>query len=164
MSKLITNGLRHLGASVDNLTLDNAGRVLMPNNPAFLAHNDGSTGGNGDIFGGAVLNFFRATKFNIGNHFNTSNSTFTAPVAGCYQFNAVISCRTNGAGIVWVVNSGEYVLGTDVAMFEASTATMSPNSHIVLSLSANDTVRLQARSGTITIGRHHSWFSGILLG
>jgi hypothetical protein len=148
----------------ERMRIDSAGRVTMPSQPAFLAHNDGTTGSNGDISGGAVLNFFRATKFNIGNHFNTSTSTFTAPIAGRYQFNAVISCRTNGAGIVWVVNGSEYVLGTDVAMFEASTATMSPNSHIVLSLAANDTVRLQARSGTITIGRHHSWFSGQLIG
>jgi hypothetical protein len=43
MSKLNTNAIRHLGASVDNMTFDASGRVLMPNQPAFRA--GFSTGG-----------------------------------------------------------------------------------------------------------------------
>ena len=71
-------------ASTERLRIDSSGRVTTPSQPAFQAYNtnNGAFGVNaGDTF---PLN---ATRFNIGNCFNTSNYTFTAPVDGYYQLD-----------------------------------------------------------------------------
>jgi hypothetical protein len=117
MSKLITNGLRHLGSATDNVTLtsgggfatkgitdnasatsisiDSSGRVTKPYQPMFNVRNDtgqsiSSGTGNQTITFGAVNN-------NVGSHYSTSTNRFTAPVAGYYffAFNAVFDSPGN---------------------------------------------------------------------
>lgn len=100
MSRLQTNAIRHLDSAVSNLTLDNAGRVLMPNQPAFHARGDGygtayTTGvrnaGSGDS---SVL------VTNVGSYYTTGNGRFTAPVAGTYLFYVGASSgNTNGLSL-----------------------------------------------------------------
>jgi hypothetical protein len=70
--------------NTERMRIDSSGRVTTPYQPAFQAYstNNGAFGVNaGDTF---PLN---ATHFNIGNCFNTSNYTFTAPVDGYYQLD-----------------------------------------------------------------------------
>ena len=48
-----------------------------------------------------VINFngtliFNSVNHNIGNHYNSSNGTFTAPVNGRYLFNWYTNVDTNG--------------------------------------------------------------------
>ena len=63
-------------------TIDSGGRVVSPNRPSFLAYNvtlnQSVTAPNAIAMTG--------TYDNTGNHYNTTNSRFIAPVAGDYFF------------------------------------------------------------------------------
>ena len=161
------------GGANDLLRIDSSGRVTKPYQPAFLAHNNGSYASNATINSGSVIDFFRSTKFNRGNHYNTSNGYFVAPVSGVYYFNAVLSVRSSNTGVQigYTVNStsasGLYYGGTDVLVFEAHIDGISaahPNGAMLMDLSAGDIVRLYNRSAAFTCGRHHSWWMGYLIG
>ncbi len=90
MSRLQINAIRHLGSAVDNLTLDNAGRVLMRQQPAFCAQSSGG-------YQTTATVPFSSAKVNTGNCFNTGTSRFTAPVAGRYFFTLHIYFDNNNA-------------------------------------------------------------------
>lgn len=61
--------------------IDTLGRVTMPNHPAFSVYHTIAVSSNTYIAHNSVL-------LNNGNHFNTSNGKFTAPVSGSYMFYA----------------------------------------------------------------------------
>ncbi len=85
MSRLQTNAIRHLGSTVDNLTLDNAGRVLLPNQPAVCAYKSSTHGSNG---ASATTVLWDTVGLNNGNCYNPSTGLFTCPVAGRYRITA----------------------------------------------------------------------------
>jgi hypothetical protein len=77
------------------------GRTLNPNQPAFYARGPESSmtlANGGDVT-------FNNAEVNIGNHFNTSNFRFTAPVAGMYQINTTLF-NVGGGGRVSPVGAG----------------------------------------------------------
>jgi len=66
------------------MTIDNAGIVTKPLQPAFRAyHNIGSQ----SVAGGNTKIPITTVTLNAGNHYNASTSTFTAPVTGNYYLN-----------------------------------------------------------------------------
>ncbi len=76
--------------SLNRVNVDVSGRVTMPAQPSFSASYTG-TNGFADPISGEVNVPFNTTSVhpnnhNIGNHYNTSNFRFTAPVAGSYVF------------------------------------------------------------------------------
>ena len=76
------------------------GIVTKPNQVSFIAH--GTTNA---YMTTSPLEFPSTSTrggHNIGNHYNTSNSTFTAPVAGRYLFHVHI-------GIVRLTSTGGYI-------------------------------------------------------
>ena len=143
--------------------------MSFPKLPAFLAINNSSYAGNATISAGSVIDFFRNTKFNQGNDFDTSNGYFVAPVDGMYYMNAQMSVRSSNVSVQigYTVNGTVYYGGTDVLVFEAQVngiGSMHPNGAMLMSLSAGDIVRLYNRSHAFTCGRHHSWWQGYLVG
>jgi hypothetical protein len=64
------------------------GEVTKPLNPYFNAKSVLQSNVTGDNTGYTVL--FATEQDDVGANYNTSNGTFTAPVTGNYQFNAVI--------------------------------------------------------------------------
>jgi hypothetical protein len=79
------------------LTIDSSGRVLTPARPAFKVY-IGSTGWV-DIVHNATRRIpFNAETYDVGGCFNTSTSTFTAPISGYYFFYASVYTH-NGAGV-----------------------------------------------------------------
>ena len=65
-----------------NMVIHRSGHVTKPNQPSFLVApaNDGQTNNGYGVY---------TTVFhNTGNHYNTSNGRFTAPVTGYYTFGA----------------------------------------------------------------------------
>ena len=72
------------GGATGNSTawsVDSSGRVTIPFQPAFQAYGVG-----GGTFSSGSVHIYPSTRFNIGNHYNTANGTFTAPIAGVYIF------------------------------------------------------------------------------
>tara|TARA_R100000742_G_C4276734_1_gene98017 strand:- start:548 stop:1060 length:513 start_codon:yes stop_codon:yes gene_type:complete len=80
---------------VDELHPKTSGsQVLMPTKPAFSVK--GSNAGWTSVTdGNRIVIALDVASINIGNHFNTSSYTFTAPVAGLYQFNGMGYVRNN---------------------------------------------------------------------
>lgn len=92
MSRLQTNTIRHLNSSSDNLVLDSAGRVFMPNQPAFHAIKT-----NGNSAANAVV-LWNTVPLNRGSGYSTSTGRFTAPIAGTYLFHTRMN-NSDGLGI-----------------------------------------------------------------
>jgi len=67
--------------TASNITINN--KISTPARPAFSAARD--TTDNSDIPVGYNQGF-EIVHFNIGNHFNATDGTFTAPYAGVYHF------------------------------------------------------------------------------
>lgn len=82
MSRLQTNAIRHLGSAVDNMTLDNAGRVLMPQQPAVCAFKTTQHGSNS---ASNTQVAWDSVVLNNGNCYVASTGVFTCPVAGRYR-------------------------------------------------------------------------------
>jgi hypothetical protein len=94
------------------MTIDSTGRVTTPARPAFFAHGTSYSWVESQNAGTVVT--LAGTKFNIGNHFNTSNYRFTAPVAGVYQFNATgYVQQANNAGALAIALNGTIVHHTN---------------------------------------------------
>lgn len=79
----VSNALQINTNSVERLRVDGSGYVTMPYQPAFFAIRPGA---HAVDTGGQLLAFDTAIT-NVGGHFNTSTSRFTAPVSGIYQFD-----------------------------------------------------------------------------
>lgn len=94
MSRLQTNALRHLSAPSDNISLDSAGRVTMPNQPLLIcgAQSASRTSGNYKHWGTAGY-----VWVNDGNCWNSSTGRFTAPVAGRYLVRMSIRMSSESA-------------------------------------------------------------------
>lgn len=157
----------------ERMKIDTAGRVTTPNQPAFLA---GIASAADETYSPGQAITFNATQVNTGNHFNTSNGKFTAPVAGAYMFNYG-TLFTNSGGNTQSMQislnvNGSYpaVSGGDVYSILGCT----PNSlggnilltsSLVLYLAANDVVDIRNRSGNnLRIYKGHTYFSGHLIG
>ncbi len=146
------------------LTVDTAGRVLMPARPAFRAHktNAAVSGPNDYIPNVAPLN--------LGGHYSTTTGRFTCPIAGVYVFYANVLTMTNQ-----IENDlGLYVNNTDSANRLVrsrvdnggnTNAYATANIHFVGSFSVSDEVFLHVIQGTF-FGTDGSWaqFGGYLLG
>jgi hypothetical protein len=95
----VTNGgltIRDIDAEANRLIIDSVGRVTMPYQPAFRATSNG--GSTPTLTNNTLLTVvFNATETNVGNHYNTSNGRFTAPVTGFYTFSASLLINQGGA-------------------------------------------------------------------
>jgi hypothetical protein len=153
------------GTLQTTIKLDGDGYVTTPAQPSFHAYpSAGFTG-----YGAGVYIPFPCNNasHNIGNHYDTSTYTFTAPVAGTYQFNA--SPRFDGV-----------VGGYHVARFYKNGGTLSGSYWIdqasgdyntisvglCILLAANDTIQvklLASSDGSWNVSSQSS-ISGYLLG
>ena len=172
----------NVSSGEERLRIKSTGVVTMPYQVAFFAH---STIGNHDLDAGDKFQFnsipssgkisvnSNHTTFNGTNVFNTSTNTFTAPVAGLYQFTVTAYYRRTGdplGPLVPRVNNGEVSNGNNNVMFFANSNptdgdTMSGT--LYLQLAANDAVTVHRRnhgSNTLRFYGPHSHFCGHLIG
>jgi hypothetical protein len=153
-------------AAAGALTVDASGRVLMAGQPVFRA-------GFPPPDGVVTVNLgakhpFSSAGLNVGNHYDTANYRFTAPVSGTYQFSACLWVNDNSAGDCAPKVNGAYIAaGTgDVIMFAQQAQAMQTNlsGTFTIYLSANDQVELFARNYTTSYYSGHSWWEGRLIG
>ena len=159
-------------AGAHRMEIDNAGRVTMPGQVSFKAHGQDNAYITTSPLGFPSLSGRGA--HNIGNHYNTANSTFTAPVAGRYLFHVHV-------GIVRMTSTGGYIypnleVNSASIMYTYNNQSFSnsgswnqyANSHMtqIVSLAANDVVRVTVQWGSADYynGPGELSFAGCLLG
>ena len=157
----------------ERLRITSAGEVTKPSQPAFRSGRSSSysPGASSDIIFDSVSG---AGRHNVGNHYNTSNGRFTAPVAGVYTFTAhviwenLVSGQNMADCFVIMVNGsvwgysgrrGEYINGeTGNNGYYADFMTYQ------LSLAANDYVTINNQFNLQVHGNAaYSTFSGHLV-
>ena len=102
---------------------------------------------------------FNNAEVNIGNHFNTSNFRFTAPVAGMYQINTTLFNVGGGGRVsIKVNNAAKYNSQNnwDTSWCWAGTIYLNANDYV--------TVGDWQSFGGAGIYLGHSSFSGFLVG
>jgi hypothetical protein len=138
MLRFGTNGL-------ERVRIDADGHVTMPSQPAFSANATGQT----DLAASSVLQIGFATEiYDVNSDYNTTNSTFTAPVTGKYQINVnvrvkaidtgagyyLIRINTSNKSYDHIFDSDEFSGDLDFAMFSFS---------VVADMDAADTCIIQ---------------------
>ena len=171
MSTLITTtvqGVQNIkyDASTTAITLNSNGIVNMPNQPAFSASRDAGHVAAGDFI------VFDDARTNVGNHYNTSDGKFTAPVAGTYAFfiYAMSNHTLNNINIAVQF----WKNGVKIADASPLGRQSSDYSHghisgqIVLTLAVNDYIQVKnggdTNSTLYMLGNAHNEFSGFLIG
>lgn len=93
------NEIQHTNGTTA-VTIDSSGRMTKNVIPAFRA--SGSASYVAVVSGGTVLYNDVTTSgrglYNDGGHFNTSTSTFTAPIAGLYNLQASVLLQSESQG------------------------------------------------------------------
>lgn len=158
--------IKHSGGT-SALTIDSSGRTLFPSRPAFSATRDA-----GDVAVGDIIVFDDA-RTNIGNHYDTSNGRFTAPIAGTYAFfcYAMSDAAPNDVNITLQFQKNGSNIGDSSALARGS-SDISLGIHvggqIIITLAVGDYIDVKNASGTggviYATGNAHNEFSGFLIG
>jgi hypothetical protein len=136
------------------MRIDTAGRVTMPSQPAFFSR---PTGNYDIVVGETTIGGTWNDVFDRGNNF--SNGTFTAPVAGVYQFSwaPFLTLETTRQDAYIMVN-GTGVMREEITGYN-STSNRSGSVHGIYQLSANDTVTfgVQSTAGNTIYATVNPW-------
>lgn len=139
------------------------GYVTTPNQPAFNAKST-----NAIAISGTVTLTFNSVRNNVTSSYNSSNGTFTAPIAGWYLFTH--------KGLYYAMSASEYldlypyVNGSQWARYE-QTGNSGEHTQVdyseIIYLNANDTFKILASNrniGSYNMYAQENHFSGRLLG
>tara|TARA_S200002703_G_C3728574_1_gene223911 strand:- start:58 stop:615 length:558 start_codon:yes stop_codon:yes gene_type:complete len=185
MSNLLVQNIKHTNGTTAQ-TIDSSGnttvsqnltvsgsQILTPARPFFHVYIDNS-GSNPNSGGTSHLVPFDGVVSNVGSHFNATSSgngySFTAPVAGVYQFNWNLS--------IYGISSGQYFRqqvrknGSAYQYLEykdsQTTDDQNINSGFAILLSASDYIQFyaQTQSGTFNYSAGSNWntCTGYLVG
>ena len=143
------------------MQIDASGRVTMPYQPAFLAH-DAST------ISSSAYRIYQQTLFNIGGAYSTSTGRFTAPVAGRYMFTfsdlITTPSSTTYAYTRPYLNGSHYTV-TVHSSYNSSRSYEPLGATFVADMDVNDYMQIYTViSGSSTYSGTYTWFSGHLIG
>ena len=144
----LTIGLGSTLGTTSHIVIDEAGHVTKPLQPAFMANKSAS--GQTPSASTAVTVVFENEVFDNNADYNTSNSTFTAPVTGRYWFHTRIRTDEVGGGTgiysIRLVASNRTIHNTQVDLSDYLDGTMNRMSFEVsglLDMDASDTCKVQ---------------------
>ena len=144
------------------MRINRDGHITTPNRPAFLA-----TGSNNNYINTSPVPF-PTVVYNVGSHYNNSNYTFTAPIAGKYWFHAHFGLA-NGSSTQNIYPWFHVNGSNQQYSYVNFSTTWYATAHLtcVFNLSANDTVKVTVSAGgggTYYNGANETRFMGYLLG
>lgn len=136
------------GTYTKQMQITENGHVTMPNQPSFAA----GVSANNWTTSSAADAPFDSEIFDIGNNYNTSNYTFTAPVAGRYFTSLFLNRYTDSRFDIGIMVNGS---ARHVAEVRDQGATSGGAWHVesfqvILNLAASDAVKLRITSVTST--------------
>tara|TARA_B100000965_G_scaffold397251_1_gene413473 strand:- start:57 stop:581 length:525 start_codon:yes stop_codon:yes gene_type:complete len=155
-------------------TVDAGGRILTPARPSFHARKGHSSGVSGEQ--GTII--FDEVDHNIGNHYNTSNGRFTAPVSGIYYFcfDSLVATDASGGALgdgesinVKFIKNGAEGTFSQRTYSKVSGATTFSTMHRVdcIQLNATDYIQVNVAAQFIyydNSGYYDATFQGFLIG
>ena len=148
------------GTLSERMRITNAGYVLKSDTPAFQCKLSSATGSQ---FNGYLT--FTSVRYNIGNHYNSSNGRFTAPVDGRYLFSWYTNMsRYGGNGSLWAdwyVNGGAQ--GNRMYTHHSGAWELIGGT-IIMDLNSSDYVQIYTGQPGSWDGGSYGAFSGYLLG
>lgn len=176
-SMTTSNGIiKYNGTSLvtSTATIDSSNRQTNTSQPCFLARVSGTPSNvTGD--GTTYTMLFDTSVFDQNSNYTAGSGTFTAPIAGNYQFNVFISLSgylvTHTLTQMYWVFTGATYQQNQGALFplKDSNGNIGFNGTFIKNMAANDTLKIEINvsGGTKVIGvvgsNVYSWFSGSLL-
>ena len=168
MSTLKVGTIQDHANSTTAMTIDDDGRILTPARPSFKAYMSG------DQSAPSASTFttiqFNAENHDIGGNFNTSNYTFTTPVAGTYYFytsySYVAGASGTGGAIISILAGGSVIAAVDWYVAD-TTARWGSSCATVVNLGASVAVTSRAYGparGIFGGNYGQTQFSGYLIG
>ena len=169
-SELHVDAIKHSGGT-SAMTIDSTGRVLTPARPFFHVYVD--NGGTNPSMNTLNIIPFDGVVSNIGGHFNATNSgnnySFTAPIAGIYQFNWNLSFYNVTVGNY--MRQRVFVNGASYQFHEykdsQTTGDQNVSTSFAILLSANDYVQFFAQAQNafnLSAGTFWNFCTGYLVG
>jgi len=159
----------------NGIKVDHNGAVTMSNQPVFMARKSSSQ----NIVNADKITFENAIV-NAGTHYNTTNSRFTAPVAGNYSFSINLRCGIeSGARVLTtaIYKNGSELYGRFAGAGGVNDWGSGSYDHpyisgtIILPLNANDYIEIYfgtensySGNGFIQNSANSSYFMGHLIG
>ena len=152
---------------VTRMSISNEGRVTMPYQPSFGAY---QATGNYTVGSGWGKMIADGTRWNEGSHYSTTNSRFTAPLAGVYHFTANVNSYAIADdllfGVALYVNGSGHTMGnrfysrggSDIVASMSHTVKLSTTDYVEIYYYSNDT------SHGFSSGGVWNTFSGFLVG
>ena len=146
----------------ERMRINANGHVTIPYQPSFLIRKTTSQTGSG---GTTIVASFDTARDNVGSYFNTSTSTFTAPVAGRYLLTALLNINRNSASyfnLLFQINGSN--IGNLSSLFYSQPSWTAVTQTIIVNLSVNDAVRVVVGHDNNATLDNSGYFSGMLLG
>lgn len=146
-------------SNTERMRIDSSGRVTKPYQPSFTAFKN--TGTNYSSTGTAIP--LGDVRVNVGGHFNTSTSRFTAPVAGKYKISGGGYAETNPS-VFHLRKNGSRICYLFLGISDGSTIWMTHTVSMVVDLAVNDYVDLALDQGSVGGALDSTYLSGYLIG